>query len=177
MWIFSTTGFYTVVAHNKLPDTLIVRARVKKDLTELRRVYMPELSKPTFHLDYDYPYRAMISHAEFGKGMAKLVMDIDYAKFKSAVAQKQGFRRSSIYTRVWNIMIDVENDKNRIKHYFTRGLAMVTEHTGVHPRIKPRQALYTNDRSGGIVRLSDIKEEQGLDGDDDTPRFDWDAHT
>jgi hypothetical protein len=166
MWLFTTTGFYTVVAHNDMPDTLIVRARVKKDLIDLKRDYMPELSKITFHLDYDYPYRSFISHADFGKGLAKMAMDINYEKFKSEVARKQGHKRSGLYTSVWSLMIKVETDARRISHYFTRGFKPMVE-PGKHPRIKPRRALYTQDRFGGIARLNDTKEEQGIDGQDE----------
>jgi hypothetical protein len=157
MWLFTTTGFFTVVNHNKQENTLIVRARVKKDLKDLKRDYMPELSKITFHLDYDYPYRSMISHEDFGKGMAKLVMDINYEKFKTEVGRRQGFARSSLYTSVWSKMIDVEVDKSRIKHYFNRGLSYFDRDRG-----SPRQQLYTTSTNGAIVPVN----REFLDGDD-----------
>ena len=36
MWLFTTQGFYSVVAHRRDPDRLLVRARAREDLEALR---------------------------------------------------------------------------------------------------------------------------------------------
>ena len=120
MWLFSTSGFYTVVEHRDQPGTLIVRARVKKDLATLKDKYMPDMGKITYHKDYDYPYRGFISKEGFGAGLAKMALDIDYEKFKEAVRKTQGSKRAGLYTEVWGKMIKLEADPNRIHNYYSR---------------------------------------------------------
>ncbi|MFN8150301.1 MAG: hypothetical protein U0R24_04125 [Solirubrobacterales bacterium] len=36
MWLFTTQGFYSVVAHRDDPETLIVRGRTREDIEALR---------------------------------------------------------------------------------------------------------------------------------------------
>ena len=59
MWLITTQGFYSVVAHRRDPDKLIVRGRVREDLEALRE-QIPELrvfSDP----DADYRWRAVVT--------------------------------------------------------------------------------------------------------------------
>jgi hypothetical protein len=128
MWLFTNKGFYTVVENQNDKNTVILRSRVRKDIEDFRKDFLPENTpKVTFHIDYDYPYRLIVPKKDFAIAMFDAVMDIDYKKFKESVREKQGSARSSFYTMIWSKMIDLEKDKKRIEHYFNKGLDALTE--------------------------------------------------
>ena len=136
MWLTTTTGFYSIVQY---PDTdyLTVRARVRKDLKDLKAKYMPELSKIIFHDNFDYPYRAMITHELFALGVARIAMDIDYSNFKNTVFEQQGARRAGIYATVWSNLIKLETDPNRINRYYERQLRMFDDMRYNNQEVEP----------------------------------------
>jgi hypothetical protein len=89
-------------------EVLAVRARVERDIEDLRQAYAPELG-PTVQLDgRDYPYRAYISKEEFAAVMVRLVLDLNYSSFKSIVSDEQGISRARLYSRIWSIMNGAE---------------------------------------------------------------------
>lgn len=102
MWLYTTLGFYSVVAHRDLKDTLLVRARVRGDLEKLREV-MPELGVLQETPDADYAYRATITRQAFALGMTELVKYLDYPNFKNAVMERQGLARERAYEDVWRV--------------------------------------------------------------------------
>ena len=97
MWIFSRVGMFSVVVSGEpqpelgpLGEVLAVRARVGRDLDDLRSVYAPELG-PTVQLGgRDYPYRAYMSKEGLAAVMVRMALDIDYCSFKSMVAKRAG---------------------------------------------------------------------------------------
>lgn len=99
MWLFTNTGFYSIVQKPGEP-ALTVRARARQDLEALRG-YMPELGETVEGQGTDYPYRARISHAAFGLGLSRLGQDIHYSNFKAEVWNKQGIERADLYHKVW----------------------------------------------------------------------------
>jgi hypothetical protein len=103
MWLLTTSGFYSVVAHRDNSDTLIVRTRLREDLEELRRSYLPDLEIVEGG-DSDYEFRALVSRMEWEHAVRQLVGDIDYPNFKDAVDQRQGNHRARIYARVWMVL-------------------------------------------------------------------------
>ena len=97
MWLFTTQGFYSVVAHRRDPGRLIVRARAREDL-EVLREQIPELriySDP----DADYRWRGVVTRAEWVAAVAELATELDYDNFKRAVADRQGRERERLYHR------------------------------------------------------------------------------
>ena len=106
MWLFSDQGFYSVVAHNRDPGKLLVRARVRADLEALRE-QIPEIR---IYSDRraDYRWRAVVSRAEWVKAVALLAASIDYPNFKAAVAERQPGDRHSVYQRVWGEMLSLQ---------------------------------------------------------------------
>jgi hypothetical protein len=110
MWLFTAIGFFSVVQKDATDNFLTVRARVASDLDSLRRQYMPSLSTTTTKGGTDYPYRATITHAEFGAGLAKLGEAIKYSNFKNEVARKMGNRRSHVYHKVWDAMFELQSE-------------------------------------------------------------------
>lgn len=99
MWLVSTQGFYSAVAHRNHPDFVIVRARTREDLEALRR-QIPEI-EPFEDASADYRHRALVSRAEWVAAVAQLASAIDYDNFKSAVAKRQAPERSALYGRIW----------------------------------------------------------------------------
>ena len=81
MWVATTQGFYSVVAHRDEPDKLLVRARTREDIETLRE-QIPAL--------------------------AQLVTDLDYDNFKNAVAERQGAERAALYGVVWRELLRLQ---------------------------------------------------------------------
>jgi hypothetical protein len=107
MWIFTTIGFFSIVQKPRT-DFLTVRARVASDLDNLRSKFMPQLSPTTEHGGTDYPFRATISHNDFGAGLAKIGEAITYPNFKSAVGKHMGWQREQAYHKVWHDLFDLQ---------------------------------------------------------------------
>ena len=121
MWLFTKTGFYSVV-QKKGEEGLQVRARVEKDLITLKEKYMPELTDPIYTVG-DYAYRSFISHADFANGMARVGEDIHYDNFKNTIG-KIDIARAHIYSNIWY-----------------EGLALNKVDANYHQRIEKRLSL------------------------------------
>lgn len=100
MWLFTTFGYFSVVQKAGEPF-LTVRARVAADLDALREKYLPELSAAMAIHGTDYPYRAIIGHEAFARGLAKIGQDIHYPNFKDAVLSGLGPERAHVYAEIW----------------------------------------------------------------------------
>jgi hypothetical protein len=111
MWLFTKFGFFSAVEHRDNSNVLIVRARVKRDIEELRKrlPYRPRIKSTP---DADYPYRIEVDRLTFSQILAKVVLDdLDYPNFKSAVA-KLDPKRADAYHEVWATLIYLE-DRSR----------------------------------------------------------------
>ena len=108
MWIFTTIGFFSIVQKPRT-DFLTVRARVATDLDNLRKEFMPQLSPTIKGGGTDYPFRASLSHQDFGAGLAKMGEAISYGNFKSAVGKEMGWQREQVYHKVWHDLLDLQS--------------------------------------------------------------------
>src|SRR5436190_22648016 len=99
MWLFTTQGFYSVVAHRRDPDRLLVRARAREDLEALRD-QIPDL-RIFSDAHADYRWRAVVTRAEWVAAIAQLATEIDYENFKNAVAARHSVERARLYGHVW----------------------------------------------------------------------------
>jgi len=103
MWIFSRVGFFSVV--QKEGDTfLTIRARVKRDIENLRDQYLPSLGAIHESAGTDYQFRATASHDDFAGALQKMALDINYSNFKDSVASEQGYERTRVYGAVWSAL-------------------------------------------------------------------------
>lgn len=109
MWLTTTQGFYSVVAHREDPDTLIVRCRTREDLEALRS-QVPGLD-PFEDPAADYRHRAHVSRAEWLAAVAQLTTEVDYDNFKSAVARTQGHDRAALYAGIWAKLLELQRDE------------------------------------------------------------------
>lgn len=128
MWIFTTIGFFSVVAdrYDKKGYRLMVRARARGDLENFKKRYchrlgpivdsraqryMGEDSKgKSFSFGSDYPFRAFVGRRAFANAMRLIARDLTYTNFKSEVMREQGGMREGVYMRVWSVMKDAQSD-------------------------------------------------------------------
>lgn len=110
MWLMMTFGFYSVVQKNGDDDVLTVRARSAADLEALR-ARVPALGPTDHESGTDYPVRARIARADFALAMSDLARDLDYANFKSAVAQRHGRERAHTYGKVWGVLLEIARER------------------------------------------------------------------
>lgn len=109
MWLTTTQGFYSAVAHRDRPGWILVRCRVKADLERLGD-QIPGLGKRIFRdLRADYPYRVEVTTAEWARAVSLLALDVDYPNFKNAVKEEQGSRRAWVYHGVWAKLLALES--------------------------------------------------------------------
>ena len=102
MWIFLNNAFLSIVTPAGHDDhNLMVRARVKGDIQRVfPRARVVEAPKA------DYRFRASISRDTVATAIAKFVIyELDYPNFKNSIPKdKDGDKRHSAYTEVWNVM-------------------------------------------------------------------------
>ena len=113
MWLVTTIGFFSIAQKTKDrgTDMLTVRARVRADLERLRERYLPGLGEIAPTPDRDYAFRARVSRQELAEAMGRIVADIDYPNFKSAVAQEAGYAREQVYDDVWEALLALQYGK------------------------------------------------------------------
>lgn len=108
MWLMTTQGFYSVVAHRTQADLFIVRARVRKDLAALER-QLPGVEAEIYEdRSADYRWRVLVTREDWALAVSRLALEVDYANFKSAVRDRQGARRANAYHRVWDVLTGLE---------------------------------------------------------------------
>lgn len=106
MWIFTPTGFLSVVAHRDKPGVLLVRARARADLEAIAPSNeMVQRGPP----GADYAYRMEMLLQDFIDVTAALTMRITYDNFKNEVSRKQGHERAKIYSDIWYLMRRAQN--------------------------------------------------------------------
>lgn len=81
MWIVTNKGFASAVAHDKLKNVVVVRARNKEILSD----FTEKLVETD---DSDYRFRVFVSRGSFSRWLEKKVKEIDYTNFKSSIPAK-----------------------------------------------------------------------------------------
>jgi hypothetical protein len=107
MWMFTTTGFYSVVQHHQDPDTLVVRARAKEDLENLFRWTDAKLKIESLEAT-DYEFRIFMPRSQWEHIVARMINNLDYGNFKDEVAILQGKERAAVYARVWGVLLALQ---------------------------------------------------------------------
>ena len=80
MWVFTKTGFVSIVEHRDDPGRLLVRARTARHLRKLFPNHAVEKTP-----DADYPARVYVSRDELLQWLLKQGQGIDYTNFKSSI--------------------------------------------------------------------------------------------
>lgn len=107
MWLLTSIGFFSVVAHRDEPNTVLIRARRREDLEALRRGYLPDI-EILENAGSDYAFRAFVERYEWEYACQRLAADIDYPNFKDAVAERQGTERAALYARLWESLHELQ---------------------------------------------------------------------
>jgi hypothetical protein len=104
MWLFSKSGFVSVVAHRKQEGMLLVRSRFEEDIAAVceRLAAAGTTVEPFEDQQADYRYRVVCPKEAFAELVARLVNEIDYDNFKSAVHGNPV--RDQAYMRCWSAM-------------------------------------------------------------------------
>lgn len=106
MWLFTTDGFFSAVAHRDNPGTILVRSRVREDAQSLvASVGQGEVIETP---DGDYRYRVLLPRNTWSAHLAAAGDAIDYPNFKNAVATRQGADRARAYADVWSVMFQLQ---------------------------------------------------------------------
>ena len=108
MWIFTPFGFLSVVSDRNDPKKLLIRARARVDLENFKTLYCKRLGPIENSPRADYPFRARVGRVAFTYAMGRVIEDLLYPNFKSAVTAKQGDVRHNVYMQVWTVMRDAE---------------------------------------------------------------------
>jgi hypothetical protein len=113
MWVFLNDCFFSVIQHNKDPDLVLIRGRIKGDLDKLKKNHLPNLGEivetPT---GADYPYRALAWKVEYAEAVKKAALGINYTNFKSSVKDHP---RHMLYMDVWSTMKNGEATMRRLR--------------------------------------------------------------
>ena len=103
MWIFLSNSFLSIVKHRDLPESLLVRARVEGDITNVfpdAAVFQDRIA--------DYRFRAIIPRAVVGQALLAAAEAIDYTNFKNSVPNPV---RHDAYMEVWSVMQELQDHR------------------------------------------------------------------
>jgi len=105
VWLFTTDGFFSAVAHRDDEDRLMIRARVREDAERLAEALGAELLETPAA---DYRFRVVVSRDTWATYVQQAAEHIDYPNFKDAVAARQGRDRAHVYGDVWSVMYGMQ---------------------------------------------------------------------
>ena len=115
MWVFTETGFFSVVAYDPSRDglgvpapagaatdeLLLARARVKDDLAQMLMALELPGSRAVSSQSADYPWRALITRQEWARFLTLETDRLDYVNFKARVEERSDAGRHDVYMQVW----------------------------------------------------------------------------
>ena len=103
MWVFTETGFVSIVNHHEKKNNMLVRGRIKEDVIGFR-----DLSGSTNIVSHtpqnDYPYRTILTKKQVTKAMQNTIKKIQYTNFKEAV--HDGTSRDPCYVQIWSTLVE-----------------------------------------------------------------------
>lgn len=107
MWMMTPEhGFYSAVEHRDDPKKVIVRTRAREDAERL----LPLLpgARVVQMGNADYPFRIVTTKRRWKKALVKMVDSITYDNVKDEVKRQRGPERAGIFSRVWSVLLDLE---------------------------------------------------------------------
>ena len=107
MWLTTTRGFYSIVAHRDAPDMVLVRGRKRAHLEALQELSEYPLPPVSVDPKADYPFRMTVPKAVIARMAYEFVMDITYPNFKSE-AVKHDRQATNVYHDVWSALLKLE---------------------------------------------------------------------
>lgn len=110
MWLVTTFGFFSII-RDRDEDVLVVRARTRRDLQELKERYLPELKDVTKN-GLDYRYSGSAPHEAVARALSEIARDIDYPSLRESVLGRQGFLRATLYERISSMLWTLQEDEH-----------------------------------------------------------------
>jgi hypothetical protein len=115
LWIFTTKGFFSIVEHKKDLNRVVIRARVRKDIDNMKMLFEEldlRVSDVVENVSSDYRYRVFASRSDWTSVMTQLITDMGYTNFKNAVYEadspKVRDNRHEAYLDIWAIMHELQ---------------------------------------------------------------------
>ena len=115
MWIFTTRGFFSIVEHKKDPNRVVIRARIRKDIDNIKMLFEElglRVSDVVENVGSDYRYRVFASRPDWASVITQLITDMGYTNFKNAVfdvdSPKVRDKRHEAYLDIWAIMQELQ---------------------------------------------------------------------
>ena len=107
MWLFTSEGFISVVAHSEKPDTLLVRARDEGSLLSL-----VEATGATLRRDAcaDYPIRLEVPRKALAAFVSEAILGLDYTNYKAHMGSARPKFGDALHD-VWAAMQAVEEPR------------------------------------------------------------------
>ncbi|PKN77210.1 MAG: hypothetical protein CVU52_01465 [Deltaproteobacteria bacterium HGW-Deltaproteobacteria-10] len=118
MWLYLTTGFYSVV--HKPPcskEELLVRTRSKVDIDKLQKLLKTKYQfdgEVIYSPKADYAYRMVVPRKIFASFISNAAMELDYDNFKNSIHGKD-YQRHDAYMKCWEAMYEWQRDLKRAK--------------------------------------------------------------
>lgn len=121
MWLMTKHGFYSVVlakldpkqpSRGSDPDTVMVRARMRKHLEALAEVNPAMAEFDIVESEQtDYRYRIICPREVWATTHARLLDDLDYPNFKSACERRYGYNDPYCQKLhdVWSVMYGIQS--------------------------------------------------------------------
>tara|TARA_B110000503_G_scaffold88259_1_gene133840 strand:- start:16282 stop:16611 length:330 start_codon:yes stop_codon:yes gene_type:complete len=106
MWLFTETGFVSVVQDREDSTKMWVRARDKKSLQPLMDLYGVEIVGVKRS---DYPHRVAISRSQFVDWLVELGETLNYDNYKTRAAKTRGHDFAHPLHDVWETMLILED--------------------------------------------------------------------
>lgn len=107
MWLFTSTGFVSVVADKEEPvhGDLLVRSREKQHIESLFPDAEVFSTQPS-----DYQWRAWVSRSEVACALVKQVENLSYTNFKNSIVHYEDDRYHEACMNVWGVMYSSFSD-------------------------------------------------------------------
>jgi hypothetical protein len=121
MWLFSETGFVSVVADPQDKNKMSVRARDEESLKPLVEAYGVKIIRLK---NRDYPARVYLTREQFVDWLVELGETLDYTNYKNRMHQTRGDEFTRPLHTVWSVMLELEDlGKPKKANYRTAGLS------------------------------------------------------
>lgn len=115
MWVFTTKGFFSIVEHKKDPNRLLIRARIRKDIDNIKMLFEAlglRVSDVLESASSDYRYRIFANRIDWASVMTHLITDMGYTNFKNAAYETDSSeirdKRHEAYLDIWAIMHELQ---------------------------------------------------------------------
>ena len=111
MWVFTESGFVSVIRHQSEAGKLVVRARDHQSLEGLANAVGLDIEPSP---ERDYPYRVCIDDSTFATWLSKQIMKINYTNYKDHMESIRDHDFSGALLSVWSAMQQVEDGEARM---------------------------------------------------------------